>query len=134
MRELTPIIARQLHEWFPDAKITSTRFIGNYEYGQFYIGEVDRDVIKELTDHHQVIRDVMIIYSVDPTKNQRDAMAELNRVSGIIQDYCCHVIPRWHRPYFDIYQGTMLITFEIWERYTYTNSSVEKLGSIDIKY
>lgn len=134
MRELTPIIARQLHEWFPDAKITATRFIGNYEYGQFYIGEVDRDVIKELVDHHQVIRDVMIIYSVDPTKNQRDAMAELNRVSGIIQDYCCHVIPRWHRPYFDIYQGTMLITFEIWERYKYTDSSVEKLGTIDIKY
>lgn len=134
MRLIIPIIAKQLNEWFPESKISATRFNGNYEYGQFYVGELDGDVSKQLMDRHWITRDIAIIYNQNPLHDQTAVTAEFNRIRYKMEDFCCHIVPMWHHIYFDVFQSTMTVTFEIWERYHVVDDSISKLDLILAEY
>lgn len=134
MRDIITIIAAQLHEWFPESKITTTRFNGNYEYGQFYVGELDTNPSKQLMDRHFLYRNMAIIYSMDPLGNQKEVLAQFDLIRNKIRDFCCHIVPMWHHTYLDVFQGTFTVTFEIWERYHVSDDTINKLDLLIAEY
>ena len=134
MRDTLRIISRQLKEWFPDITVSSTSFNGKYEYGQMYVGELDRDITKQLMSYHYVERSFAILYYMDPLASQSDTLEAFTNVTNKILDFCCHVTPQWHEPYFDVVKNSMTLTFTMKERYYVGYDDIPSMSDAELLY
>lgn len=111
-------ICKQVHELLPTKRIAITRFMGKYEYGQIYIGELDRSVKREPCGYMFVKRNFCLVFSQDPAKDQDAARTEFEEVCTTLEDHCAFLYnPRWYRTFFDVYETTLILEFQVWERY-----------------
>jgi hypothetical protein len=92
--------------------------MGKYEYGQIYIGELDRSVKREPCGYMFVKRNFCLVFSQDPAKDQDAARTEFEEVCTTLEDNCAFLYnPRWYRTFFDVYETTLILEFQVWERY-----------------
>lgn len=111
-------ICKQVHELLPTKRIAITRFMGKYEYGQIYIGELDRSVKREPCGYMFIKRNFCLVFSQDPAKDQDAARTEFEEVCTTLEDNCAFLYnPRWYRTFFDVYETTLILEFQVWERY-----------------
>lgn len=111
-------ICKQVHELLPTKRIAITRFMGKYEYGQIYIGELDRSVKREPCGYMFIKRNFCLVFSQDPAKDQDAARTEFEEVCTTLEDNCPFLYnPRWYRTFFDVYETTLILEFQVWERY-----------------
>lgn len=111
-------ICKQIHELLPSKRIAITRFVGKYEYGQIYVGELDRNVKREPCGYMFIKRNFCVVYSQDPTKDQETARQDFETVCQTLEDNCPFLYdPRWYRTFFDVYETTLILEFQVWERY-----------------
>lgn len=111
-------ICKQIHELLPDKRIAVTRFVGKYEYGQIYVGELDREVKREPCAYMFAKRNFCVVYSQDPTKDQETARQDFERVCQTLEaeaPFLHH--PRWYKTFFDVFETTLILEFQTWERY-----------------
>ena len=111
-------ICKQIHELLPSHRIAITRFVGKYEYGQIYVGELDRDIKREPCGFMFAKRDFCVVYSQDPVKEQETARSDFEFVCQTLEDHCAFLFnPRWYKTFFDVYETTLILEFQVWERY-----------------
>lgn len=111
-------ICKQIHALLPTKRIAITRFVGKYEYGQIYVGELDRDVKREPCNYAFYKRNFCVVYSQDPTKDQETARQDFELVCTTLQDNCPFLYdPRWYKTFFDVFETTLILEFQVWERY-----------------
>lgn len=136
MRDTIRLIAKQVKKLFPEKTVSITRFVGNYQYGQIYIGELDREVKRQLMDYTFAKRNFCIVYSQDPTKDQEEARRDFEYVCQRLEDFALHTEPPlWHKTFYDVYETTLILSFQIWERYQYTDTSkIHIMSESDFEY
>ena len=129
-------ICKQIHELLPEKRIAITRFVGNYEYGQIYVGELDRNVKREPCGFMFVKRNFCVVYSQDPTKNQETARQDFENVCRTLEDNCPFLHdPRWYKTFFDVFETSLILEFQVWERYErYTLPPIDKMAELDTVY
>ena len=111
-------LCKQVHELLPAKRIAITRFMGKYEYGQIYIGELDRNVKREPCGYMFAKRNFCLVYSQDPTKPQEEARQDFEFVCATLEDNAPFFYdPRWYKVAFDVFETSLIIEFEVWERY-----------------
>ena len=127
-------ICKQIHELLPKKRIAITRFVGNYEYGQIYVGELDRNVKREPCGFMFVKRNFCVVYSQDPSKNQEEARLDFENVCKTLEDNCVFLYdPRWYKTFFDVFETSLILEFQVWERYERTESKTS-MSSIETSY
>lgn len=127
-------ICKQIHELLPKKRIAITRFVGNYEYGQIYVGELDRNVKREPCGFVFVKRNFCVVYSQDPSKNQEEARLDFENVCKTLEDNCVFLYdPRWYKTFFDVFETSLILEFQVWERYERTESKTS-MSSIETSY
>lgn len=127
-------ICKQIHELLPKKRIAITRFVGNYEYGQIYVGELDRNVKREPCGFMFVKRNFCVVYSQDPSKNQEEARQDFENVCKTLEDNCAFLYdPRWYKTFFDVFETSLILEFQVWERYERTES-ITSMSSIETPY
>ena len=129
-------ICKQIHELLPLKRIAITRFVGKYEYGQIYVGELDRKVKREPCDFMFIKRDFCVVYSQDPAKNQEEARQDFEFVCRTLEDNCAFLFePRWYKTFFDVFETTLILEFQVWERYErYPGSAIPVMEVLDSDY
>ena len=111
-------ICKQIHSLLPSHRIAITRFMGKYEYGQIYVGELDRNIKREPCGFMFAKRNFCIVYSQDPTKDQETARKDFETVCKTLEDNCPFFHgPRWYKTFFDVFETTLILEFQVWERY-----------------
>lgn len=111
-------LCKQVHGLLPEKRIAITRFMGKYEYGQIYIGELDRNVKREPCGYMFAKRNFCLVYSQDPTKPQEEARQDFEFVCTTLEDNAPFLYdPRWYKVLFDVFETSLIIEFEVWERY-----------------
>lgn len=129
-------ICKQIHELLPTKRIAITRFVGKYEYGQIYVGELDRKVKREPCAFMFIKRDFCVVYSQDPAKNQEEARRDFEFVCRTLEDHCAFLFePRWYKTFFDVFETTLILEFQVWERYErYPGSVIPVMEVLDSDY
>lgn len=116
-------ICKQIHTILPSKRIAITRFVGNYEYGQIYVGELDRNIKREPCGFMFAKRNFCVVYSQDPAKDQETARADFETVCKKLEDECAFMYnPRWYNTFFDVFETTLILEFQVFERYERYNS------------
>ena len=111
-------ICKQIHSLLPSHRIAITRFMGKYEYGQIYVGELDRNIKREPCGFMFAKRNFCVVYSQDPTKDQETARKDFETVCKTLEDNCPFFHgPRWYKTFFDVFETTLILEFQVWERY-----------------
>lgn len=111
-------LCKQIHTLLPTKRIAITRFVGKYEYGQIYVGELDREAKREPCNYAFYKRNFCVIYSQDPAKDQETARQDFELVCTTLQDNCPFLYdPRWYKTFFDVFETTLILEFQVWERY-----------------
>lgn len=129
-------ICKQIHELLPTKRIAITRFVGKYEYGQIYVGELDRKVKREPCAFMFIKRDFCVVYSQDPAKNQEEARQDFEFVCRTLEDHCAFLFePRWYKTFFDVFETTLILEFQVWERYErYPGSAIPVMETFESDY
>lgn len=129
-------ICKQIHELLPTKRIAITRFVGKYEYGQIYVGELDRKVKREPCAFMFIKRDFCVVYSQDPAKNQEEARQDFELVCRTLEDHCAFLFePRWYKTFFDVFETTLILEFQVWERYErYPGSAIPVMETLESDY
>lgn len=129
-------ICKQIHELLPTKRIAITRFVGKYEYGQIYVGELDRKVKREPCAFMFIKRDFCVVYSQDPAKNQEEARQDFELVCRTLEDHCAFLFePRWYKTFFDVFETTLILEFQVWERYErYPGSAIPVMETLESYY
>lgn len=128
-------ICKQIHKLLPSKRIAITRFVGKYEYGQIYVGELDRNIKRELCDYMFSKRNFCVVYSQDPTKDQETARQDFELVCRTLEDNCPFLYdPRWYKTFFDVYETTLILEFQVWERYGRTSDDVHIMDGYVLTY
>lgn len=129
-------ICKQIHELLPTKRIAITRFVGKYEYGQIYVGELDRKVKREPCNFMFTKRNFCVVYSQDPTKNQEEARRDFELVCRTLEDHCAFLFePRWYKTFFDVFETTLILEFQVWERYErYPGSAIPVMETLESDY
>ena len=111
-------ICKQIHSLLPSHRIAITRFMGKYEYGQIYVGELDRNIKREPCGFMFAKRNFCVVYSQDPTKDQETARKDFETVCKTLEDNCPFFhAPHWYKTFFDVFETTLILEFQVWERY-----------------
>lgn len=111
-------ICKQIHEKLPTKRIAITRFVGKYEYGQIYVGELDREVKREPCGYMFAKRNFCVVYSQDPTKDQETARQDFETVCQKLEDEAPFFYePHWYKTFFDVFETTLILEFQVYERY-----------------
>lgn len=129
-------ICKQIHELLPSHRIAITRFVGKYEYGQIYVGELDRNIKREPCDFMFAKRNFCVVYSQDPTKDQEVARQDFETVCQTLEDHCSFLFnPRWYKTFFDVFETTLILEFQVLERYErYKGTPDPVMGASDFSY
>lgn len=129
-------ICKQIHELLPTKCIAITRFVGKYEYGQIYVGELDRKVKREPCGFMFIKRNFCVVYSQDPAKNQEEARQDFELVCRTLEDHCAFLFePRWYKTFFDVFETTLILEFQVWERYErYPSSAIPIMETLESDY
>lgn len=129
-------ICSQIHALLPNKRISITRFMGNYEYGQIYVGELDRRAKREPCGFAFYKRNFVVVYSQDPTIDQETARQDFENVCTTLEDNCPFLYdPRWYKTFFDVFETTLILEFQVWERYErYKGVPDSTMDGIEISY
>lgn len=127
-------ICTQVHELLPSKTIAVTRFMGKYEYGQVYVGELDRRIKREPCGYFMAERDFCIVYSQDPVKPQEAARQDFENVCRKLEDASAYLYnPRWYSVLFDVFETTLMVQFTVKERYCAEDRS-PVIGGVETEY
>lgn len=130
-------ICKQIHDMLPTKRIAITRFVGNYEYGQIYVGELDREVKREPCGYMFAKRNFCIVYSQDPSKPQEEKRQDFENVCRTLEDNAPFVYePRWYSTFFDVYETSLIFEFKVYERYerVANPNPYAEMGSLELIY
>jgi hypothetical protein len=129
-------ICKQIHELLPSHRIAITRFVGKYEYGQIYVGELDRNIKREPCGFMFAKRDFCVVYSQDPAKAQEAARQDFELVCQTLEDHCAFLFnPRWYKTFFDVFETTLILEFQVLERYErYKGTPDSLMGDAEFSY
>lgn len=132
MRDTIKLIAKQIHAMLPEHRIAITRFNAEYKYGQLYLGELDRSITRDLMRRTFARRNFAIVFSQNPATDQAEAREEFETVCRKIEDCALQqTFPIWHKLFFDVYETTLVVSFQVWERYEYKTDPEPVMEELD---